>query len=637
MLASLLVILCCIPIFMNPIGDDEGWFLYGAKRILHHSSPCYGTDLPLLYYVDVPLVWATHLLHCSVAIPFNLFILCLAILSASLSWRLLGRLFDSEHPLVQGMITLFLLAVVLLLPLRTLQRNDFGEREHLLLILTVPYLIVCVFRGMGKQLESHLLFYSGILAAAGMALKPNFLLLWIFLEVYLCGVCRAGAPWKRTESRVIGLLLLAYAVVTIIFFGEYIQLMRWAVGTYGAFNSPVSEMVDAGLNTAIALIFFLIVQPCPVNPQLLGVLLCSILAFLVNALMQGNASLYHFYPANALSMLAIVTVVISPQRQELEDSSRLTPVGRPPPSPGGRRTRAERYKRSIRIAGLSLGVLLLWQRGFSFLNTLFVLNLTPLKCLLLYALLQLAVETGGVSATVRRLVVKLLALGMIFYTAAEILYVIYHNFPPDAYLILISLGISFGFARIAQTMGPSKPLWMRRATAALALGVILTAGQAARYTLHSQKQLNADDLWKLVHIVNTQAPNRRIIVFSSVCNPVCPLINYSGAELSSRVGDLRMLPGLYTNVPANVNPFPYHQRSEMGPIERFLVDHVVQDMKDHPPDLVIVGGPFAKIGFKSDSFNYVDYFAQDTRFRKIWSRYRLLVKFSKYQVFKRQA
>jgi hypothetical protein len=52
------------------------------------------------------------------------------------------------------------------------------EREHLLLALIVPYLLVASARAAGRAIPTGAAVLAGVLAAGAFGLKPHFVLLW---------------------------------------------------------------------------------------------------------------------------------------------------------------------------------------------------------------------------------------------------------------------------------------------------------------------------------------------------------------------------------------------------------------------------------------------------------------------------
>ncbi len=132
-------------------------------------------------------------------------------------------------------------------------------------------------------------------------------------------------------------------------------------------------------------------------------------------------------------------------------------------------------------------------------------------------------------------------------------------------------------------------------------------------------------------------PGDPILVLSTGIAPAFPVVNDTGTVWSSRFAHLWPIPGLYRDVPADADPFPYHSLARCGPDERFLFNAVVEDFRRYRPVVVLVGrASKPQLGLRNSRFNLVEYFSQDARFREIWQDYRRAGRISDgYRVFLR--
>jgi hypothetical protein len=74
----------------------------------------------------------------------------------------------------------------------------------------------------------------------------------------------------------------------------------------------------------------------------------------------------------------------------------------------------------------------------------------------------------------------------------------------------------------------------------------------------------------------------------------------------------------------------------MGPIERYALDAVVEDMESLPPELIIVDRSAIKQGFGISSFDFLSYFLQDPRFSALFEDYWKLFDIGDFRVYKRE-
>ena len=141
---------------------------------------------------------------------------------------------------------------------------------------------------------------------------------------------------------------------------------------------------------------------------------------------------------------------------------------------------------------------------------------------------------------------------------------------------------------------------------------------------------------ELVRVVEKAAPAGSIVAYSTEIYPGFPLASITGVEWSSRFGHLWLIPGSYTELEKRTQPFPYHDPDAMGPLERFGLDAVVEDLEANLPTLIIFDRSSKKQGFgRETAFDFEEYLAQDPRFADILSDYRLYADVAEFRVFRR--
>jgi hypothetical protein len=185
------VTLGCGAEFATFARPDMAFLLYTAGRVLDGAR----------LYVDVveinpPLIVALNLP--AVLLARALGVSDIAVLRLLLSMALLGSLAFSAWALrlALGVDRTGLRPLVLLLAfaLFLAPGNDFGQREHLLVALALPYVLLAVARADGRPAAALPAFAAGLLAGIGLALKPHFLLVWVAIEGYAAWRLRASRP-----------------------------------------------------------------------------------------------------------------------------------------------------------------------------------------------------------------------------------------------------------------------------------------------------------------------------------------------------------------------------------------------------------------------------------------------------------
>jgi hypothetical protein len=191
--------------------------------------------------------------------------------------------------------------------------HDFGEREHLLLALIVPYLLVASARAAGRAIPTGAAVLAGVLAAGAFGLKPHFVLLWPAVEVYLRLTRRVRWNELPPETLAVGGFLVSYAALILGWAPAYPRLVKFLAGTYAGFlYVPFWQLLLRGpgaLLTVYALLATLALGRQARRPELPAIFALAALAGLAAAAAQQKGFSYHFYPASALSTVVLGVLV----------------------------------------------------------------------------------------------------------------------------------------------------------------------------------------------------------------------------------------------------------------------------------------------------------------------------------------
>jgi hypothetical protein len=216
----------------------------------------------------------------------------------------------------------------------------------------------------------------------------------------------------------------------------------------------------------------------------------------------------------------------------------------------------------------------------------------------------------------------------------------YHYAPSNATAILLMsvtvLGLAFRTDSFWEALRP------KLASLPLIVLVLLTSWSvvgAVRATLRVQERQQWEEttlIGALTSIVNEQAWRGPIWVMSSDVIPAFPLVNLSRARWSSRFCAIWLLPGLYTEEEKAAVPFRYREPQEMGELERYVIDTVIEDLRADMPSLIIVDGRRAKQAWGETDFEFLPYFTRDERFDAIFREYRRITDVGKFRVYKRR-
>ncbi len=293
-----------LPVFLGLLNHDVAWLLHAASRVLAGQKlfvDLLENNPPLIVWLSCAPILLARAVGISEVLAFRLLVLGLIASSLWVSAWALRRVLPDQT--AARRLLLFLHLFLLL----ALPGYHFGQREHLMLALLLPYLLLAFGRAMGCSLGRHLPWILGILAGVGLALKPHFLLPWVAVEAYLAARTRRGwRAWLRPEALAIAVVGLSYAIAVLVLTPEYLSLVQWMTPVYlastpASYASLLSE--PAALISMMAWLGFLLVRPGGNHRAYCRVILISNVSFLVIVLIQDRGYPYHYYPVMATAVL----------------------------------------------------------------------------------------------------------------------------------------------------------------------------------------------------------------------------------------------------------------------------------------------------------------------------------------------
>lgn len=344
-LALLFAMLGLLPQALSRTLPDIAFPLWAADR-MQHGARLYVDILeinpPLFIWLDLPLTWLASVIGIGAITWYRVATTLLLLASLVGSWWALNRGLDDEPPAYRRLLWLAAAFALLLLP-----RLDWGEREHLSLALTLPYIFLGIARARGKSVEKGGALLAGLAAGIGIALKPHFVLVWLGREigVWMGGGSRVNGQRStvvdrrlstvdpasearflvNAETLTVPLVCVGYLVAVILIHPEYFQLLRELGWAYQKFlRNSVLITLFLGEGSAIvlgALIVALALRQVPKHGDVWRVLVCSMLGYFLAAVIQAKGWRYHFYPALGLAMLLFAAMAWDAWREG--QSSRL--------------------------------------------------------------------------------------------------------------------------------------------------------------------------------------------------------------------------------------------------------------------------------------------------------------------------
>lgn len=288
---------------------DASWLIHAARRLLvggTYKNNFFETNPPLILYLSMPAILISNLTSLAIYTSFKLYIFALATISLLTIYPMFKVIYTNDELNLSALATLAMAAIFLLLPL-----YEFGQREHLYIIFTMPYLIALAYQWEDKKISSRYASWIGLLASFGFALKPHFLFVLAGLECIYMIKQRRFFAWWRAEVIVIIVLTIAYLASIAMFQPDYyLFIIPYVMRNYYA-------GVGISLHTLIFYppavfcwipILFAVAWNSTLRYQSLTVVLISylILNLLFVFILQHTLFYYHLLPAYSAAILLLL-------------------------------------------------------------------------------------------------------------------------------------------------------------------------------------------------------------------------------------------------------------------------------------------------------------------------------------------
>lgn len=256
-------------------------------------------NLPLIHYINViPVIISRILLTnpIKVFLPliFILTILCIASIHHSLR-TLPPRENVATWAITFGIAIFSLIAFTL---------NDFGQREHIFVLLFFPYFFIRWNRCEGVDVKARAAILIGISAGIGVLLKPHFVIILAATELYWFLTKRdlkiMLSPELISLVFIGGLYLLHFIVIPTsmrtALFGEHLPSILSGYSAYGYHR--ITSLLGCISPIILIIVAFLFAQR---SDKAFQAVTNPLLIFTVSAvvvyIIQRKGWIYHAYPA----------------------------------------------------------------------------------------------------------------------------------------------------------------------------------------------------------------------------------------------------------------------------------------------------------------------------------------------------
>ncbi len=315
----LLVVAAAVAIHAQHLlpNHDNEYLLIAAERMMaggDYLREINDPNPPLIMILYMPAVLLARLLQVE---PYTAFSIHVGLLILASLWLMAGPL-DRCLRAEGGIRTAALVGSAVVLAI--VPGYEFGQREHLLAVLFMPYVFWSAARAIDGPARAGVADFLVLAAGAtGAMVKPFFLV----VPAAMLGLRLAGSErWRVLRDPAVPFFAAAallYAAFVVGVYPHFLDLAALHGQVYFAWNrawaSVLDAMRDAVAMTALLSVLALLAPVGPAARHVLRTCLSAAVAGLLVALVQHKGWTYHVLPGLqfALCGLAVAAAVLLPR------------------------------------------------------------------------------------------------------------------------------------------------------------------------------------------------------------------------------------------------------------------------------------------------------------------------------------
>jgi len=590
---------------------DVSWGLHETKLLL--SGGTYGKDFyepspPMFLYLYSPPVVLARLFSVNVFLPFKIYLFILSFSSLCICYALAQKIFLPQDTTLAGLFLLTLAAIFLLLPLPL----DFGQREHLLVILSMPYFLLATIRLENKTIPYLWALMIGLIAGIGFAIKPFFLIPFALIELYIIFYTRNLWAWIRIETLTIILLLACYLLFIYFFYLDYIvaiipSAMRFYYQGYS--SAWKSLFLQPSIVFCVFAVLFYMVQYRNTYRILSSILLIALFGLLLCYFLQRTTWYYHLLPAFSFAILSI-TLSFSLFAAYPSDKKR-------------------NYLPVIALSILLIVFLFYYVKTIStsliFYPVAFFCFFNFLFAILFYI------------AQIKKNIYTIAGSLFIITSISSLCDYLVRRMPWYSYQFPIVVLLLLTFFYLFIPRNHTQPVKNHFIFASF-LGMLIFAFPLYNENISYLSAIGyKDQAGTLINFIKTHAAHKPVYFFSTVLSHEFPAVDYAEAIPASRYAHLVWLPGLEKQL--HENNIDNVSRAKLTHAETFFIAAIANELNTNKPILVMVDVQKNKGYLGNITFDYLKSFLQHATFQAAWKPYHYLTtvesSFYKFEIYER--
>ena len=298
---------------VRPQWGDQTYLLYIARRVLEGArlglKDVAEPNPPLIIWLSVIPAAIGRALDIRMTAALQGCLAALVAFSVIWSAILLRRSNGADSKRFAGWFALVLLFATVVHPWL-----HYGQREHIMLLLVLPYLVMAAGWIEGQAPPAGQAVVAGLCAGIGFLLKPHHLLVVLAIEGLLLIRGRHFRSLYRPEAVAIVVTGLGYIAAIGLWAPDYLlKVLPLALDTYSAYHhAELSELISPmrGLKLAIMVLLWAILYRRLAHRALATVFLIAGIGATFAYVVQLKGHEYQFVPAKAFFDLLFGVMVI---------------------------------------------------------------------------------------------------------------------------------------------------------------------------------------------------------------------------------------------------------------------------------------------------------------------------------------
>jgi hypothetical protein len=289
------------------LGHDQASYVYLSREVLRGVNP-YGSELLetnppfILWFTMIPVLLA-QALHLGVITGFRIFSIALlaavTLWSLSLFRRLVGR---------RGLLLWWFAFSLVFVTFDLVHNEDFGQREHFLAVLLMPYLLLAAMRLSCAAVSRWEIAAIGFTAAVAVCLKPQQIVIVFLVEgLVLLWTRRATTLWNPAPLAFVTGVLIYVIAARLSYPAYFQQVIPFLREAFWGFRAPyaglLASIAPLGIGLFGCVVMYALFRRFLELKALVPVLAVSALAGFLAFLQQQTDFYYHVLPAKCYTVL----------------------------------------------------------------------------------------------------------------------------------------------------------------------------------------------------------------------------------------------------------------------------------------------------------------------------------------------